>query len=175
MTALPFDEEAPARPAWLVTLADLSLLLVGFFVFLQASQTDPRALAAGIRAGFTAEKPAMPVDLATVTGFAPGSAEVTAIEGAIAWARDAARDPRTTLVVTGEAGASAGDIDSATRSAPILAADRARAVAALLVASGAVAPERIRIATARGQRRAVLTLGYDRGGNGSPSANRFKE
>ena len=39
------DEEAPARPLWLMTLTDLSLLLVGFFVFLQASQVDPKTLA----------------------------------------------------------------------------------------------------------------------------------
>ncbi|NWM00764.1 flagellar motor protein MotB, partial [Klebsiella pneumoniae] len=35
MTA--FDEDEAARAPWLMTLADLSLLLVGFFVFLQAT------------------------------------------------------------------------------------------------------------------------------------------
>ena len=53
---------APGRPLWLTTLADLSLLLVGFFVFLQASQTvDRQALAAGIRAGFDADAAPMTV------------------------------------------------------------------------------------------------------------------
>ncbi|MFX5817433.1 flagellar motor protein MotB, partial [Acinetobacter baumannii] len=43
----------PSRPIWLMTLADLALLLVGFFVLLQASQQlDRAALARGLRAGF---------------------------------------------------------------------------------------------------------------------------
>lgn len=160
--------EAPARPLWLITLADLSLLLVGFFVLLQANQRiDPQALAAGIRAGFgahdAAPAPAMPVDLAIVGGFAPGSAEARDAEAAIAWARAAARDPRTRLRITGEVDGTPADVDVATGSGPILAADRARAVAALLVRAGAVAPERIAIATATGKRRALLTLGYDGG------------
>lgn len=161
-----FDEDEPARAVWLVTLADLSLLLVGFFVFLQASQVDPARLAAGIRAGFAGSEPAvaaMPVDLATVTGFAPGSAQLVDGGPAIDWARAAARDPRTTLRITGETDGSAQDVDAATGSAAILAADRARAVAAALVRARAVAPTRIQIATGRGQRRAVLTLGFDGG------------
>ena len=159
------DEESPARAVWLVTLADLSLLLVGFFVFLQTNQVEPRALAAGIRAGFgVAEaEPAMPVDIAAVAGFASGSAVPGDARAAIAWARAAARDPRTLLTVTGEADGTHADVDPGTGSGPILAADRARAVAALLVRTGAVAPGRIRISTAAGQRRAVLTLGYDGG------------
>ena len=40
----------PARPLWLWTLADLALLLVGFFVLVQA--TDRQALAKGLREGF---------------------------------------------------------------------------------------------------------------------------
>lgn len=159
-----FDEEdAPARPAWLVTLADLALLLVGFFVFLQANRVDPAKLAAGIRAGFGADQsaPAMPVDLATVTGFAPGSALASDDGAALEWARTAARDPRTRLRVTGEVDGSPQDVDPATGSGPILAADRARAVAARLVRAGAVAPGRIAISTGRGQRRAVLTLGFE--------------
>ena len=47
---------APGRPLWLVTLADLALLLVGFFVLLQANQTlSPRELARGIAQGFGVE------------------------------------------------------------------------------------------------------------------------
>ncbi|MCW3846904.1 flagellar motor protein MotB [Sphingomonas sp. LB-2] len=158
-------DEAPGRPIWLITLADLALLLVGFFVFLQANQQlGPRELAAAFRAGFTSEPPAMPVDLAVVKGFEPGAAEPFDVSAALAWARGAARDPRTQLKITGEVDGSAGDVDPATGSGAILAADRARAVAAQLVRSGAVSPDRITIATAIGQqRRAVLTLGYDGG------------
>jgi flagellar motor protein MotB len=161
------EEEAPGRRLWLITLADLSLLLVAFFVLIQATQQriDPKALAAGIRAGFgmPAATPAMPVDIATADGFAPGSAAPLRADGVIAWARTAARDPRTRLRITGEVDGSRADVDPVTGSGPILAADRARAVAALLIRSGAVAPGRIAIATGQGHRRAVLTLGFDGG------------
>ena len=40
----------PARPLWLITLADLSLLLVGFFVFLQATAHKPKQEQAAIQA-----------------------------------------------------------------------------------------------------------------------------
>jgi uncharacterized protein YdaT len=159
-----FDEDEPARAPWLVTLADLSLLLVGFFVFLQATQVDPAKLAAGIRAGFGAREAtpaAMPVDIATATGFAPGSAVPVDTGSALEWARGAARDPRTLLRITGEVDGSEADVDPATGSGPILAADRARAVAALLVGQRAGDPARIMISTGRGQRRAVLALGFE--------------
>lgn len=163
-----FDEDEPARAPWLVTLADLSLLLVGFFVFLQASRVDPARLAAGIRSGFGASEsvaaPApMPVDIATASGFAPGSAVPMDTASALEWARTAARDPRTRLRITGEVDGSAADVDPATGSGPILAADRARAVAALLIRAHAIDPARILISTGRGQRRAVLTLGFEGG------------
>ncbi|MDT8760645.1 flagellar motor protein MotB [Sphingomonas psychrotolerans] len=159
------EDDPPARPIWLTTLADLALLLVGFFVLLQADQVNPDTLAAGFRAGFGVREqaPAMPVDVAAVTGFAPGSAQLPDAAGARAWARTAAADPRTRLRIIGEVDGSALDVDPLTGSGAILAADRARAVAASLVRSGAVAPGRIAIATARGQRRAVLSLGYDGG------------
>ena len=161
---MSFDDDAPGRPVWLTTLADLALLLVGFFVFLQAnSRLEPRELAAAFRAGFSAQPAAIPVDIATVDGFAPGSAALADSAQALAWARDAARDPRTRLKITGEVDGSSADVDPATGSGAILAADRARAVAALLVRSGAVAPERIAIASGEGRRRAVLTLGFDGG------------
>lgn len=164
MTDHPIFDEAPPRPIWLMTLADLALLLVGFFVFLQANQSlGPRELAAALRSGFTSEPAAMPVDLALVRDFAPGSAEFGDAAAAIEWARSAARDPRTRLKITGEVDGTADDIDPVTGSGPILAADRARAVAAELVASGAISPDRIQISTATGQRRAVLTLGFDGG------------
>lgn len=157
---MSFDDAIPSRPLWLITLADLSLLLVGFFVLLQASKpVEPRELADGIRAGFGI-KDAMPVEIAAVSGFAPGSAELPDAGSALDWARGAARDPRTRVTVTGETDGTPQDVDAATGSAAILAADRARAVAALLVRSGAVAPDRIVIAIGTGRRRAVLTLGY---------------
>jgi len=159
------EDDLPARPIWLTTLADLALLLVGFFVLLQADQVDPNTLAAGFRAGFGIQEqaPAMPVDLAAVNGFAPGSAQLPDGAAALTWARTAAADPRTRLRIIGEVDGSAADVDPVTGSGPILAADRARAVAAMLVRAHAVAPERIAITTARGQRRAVLSLGYDGG------------
>jgi outer membrane protein OmpA-like peptidoglycan-associated protein len=167
-----FDEDEPARAVWLTTLADLSLLLVGFFVFLQVNTVDSHALAAGMRAGFGMDAdqpapsvkpaPAMALDLATVTGFAAGSTDASMAD-AIAWAQTVARDPRIQLQITGETDGSAADVDSATGSAAILAADRARAVATALVRAHVVAPNRIHIATGTGQRRAVLTLGFDGG------------
>ena len=161
MTAM-FEDEAPARPVWLTTLADLALLLVGFFVFLQANQMDGKALAASLRAGFGATEaaPAMAVEMAQVAGFAPGSAIPGDSSAARGWARAAAADPRTRLRITGEVDGSAEDTDAATGSGAILAADRARAVGAMLVASG-VAPHRIQIATATGKRRTLLTLGFE--------------
>src|SRR3546814_12285360 len=88
------------RPIWLTTLADLGLLLVGFFVFVQATQDiDKRALANGFRAGFGGEPaPAapepMPVAAAAMLNFVPGSAVLpSAPAGLIAWARPATRDP----------------------------------------------------------------------------------
>lgn len=164
--ALLAEEAAPARHVWLVTLADLSLLLVGFFVLLQATRVEPQALAAGIRAGFgaTAEAPPpMPVEIAAVTGFTVGSSLPADTAAALAWARAAARDPRTRLRIAGEVDGSAQDVDVATGSGAILAADRARAVAALLVRSRAVSPERITLTTGTGERRVLLTLGYDGG------------
>ncbi|MDF7777531.1 flagellar motor protein MotB [Sphingomonas sp. AOB5] len=167
MTADPFlefEDEAPARPVWLMTLADLSLLLVGFFVFLQANQQiGPRDLAAALRAGFTDKPHAMPVELALVGGFAPGSSEFQPSPAALEWAREAARDPRTRLRIAGEVDGSPEDVDALTGSGAILAADRARAVAAWLVRSGAATPGRIAISTGVDQRRVVLTSGYDGG------------
>ena len=162
MTAI-FEDEAPARPVWLMTLADLGLLLVGFFVFLQPHQMDGKALAASLRAGFGATEaaPAMAVEMALVAGFAPGSAAPGDSQAARDWAHAAARDPRTRLRITGETDGSPQDVDPVTGSAAILAADRARAVAALLIASGAVSPGHIQIATAIGQRRTLLTLGFE--------------
>lgn len=152
MTADLVEEDA-RRPIWLITLADVMLLLVGFFVFLQATELEGREIARGMREGFGIATPAaMPVDVNSVGGFAIGSAAPPA-SAVAAWARDAARDPRIVIRVIGGTDGSATDVDRATGSAAILAADRARAVAAMLTRD--VAPDRIAIETRPGAGRAV--------------------
>jgi len=166
MTADEFPTLAQGRPLWLMTLADLALLLVGFFVLLQANQQlDKTAFASGFRAGFgaSADKAPpepMPVAAAAMLNFAPGSATLPAApDSLIAWAREAARDPRVTLKVTGSTDGTPADVDPATRSAAVLAADRARAVAAALAA---VAPGRLLIvnAAAPSRRSVIVTLAF---------------
>ena len=158
-----YPDFVPSRPLWLVTLADLALLLVGFFVLIQATQTLDRArLAQGLREGFGVDAPpaAMPVAAAGVTDFAPGSAVVPGgTADLLAWARQAVRDPRVTLTITGSADGSRDDVDPATGSAAVLAADRARAIAASLAA---VAPRRITVttSTAAHARAAIVTLAF---------------
>ena len=49
--AFAFPDATAAKPLWLITLADLALLLVGFFVLVQATSLDRAALAKGLRAG----------------------------------------------------------------------------------------------------------------------------
>lgn len=154
-----------ARPLWLITLADLSLLLVGFFVFLQATSHKSRperdAIQAGIREAFggIGEAP-LAVDANLISGFAPGSAtlphDTTAI---VAWARSALADPRTRLIVTGYADGSSAD--RAHGSALALAGMRAEAAAAAL--SGAVPSDRVRLgaAVAPGAQRVTLSISYD--------------
>lgn len=171
MIADGFPDSPAGRPAWLITLADLALLLVGFFVFLQASQhLDRQALARGLRGGFGAPaEPApiepMPVAAAALRGFARGSAVLPYAPAALtAWARNAARDPRVRLKITGQVDGTADDVDRDTGSGALLAADRARAVAAALLRAGAAAPERITIVNAaasrHGARGVLVTLGF---------------
>ncbi len=163
MTGDFWDEIAPAKSAWLITLADLALLLVGFFVLLQANrELDREKLLAGLRAGFGIEDAAVPpmaVASARVDGFAPGGAYAD-IGDVVAWARGAARDRRTRITITGST-EPGRDVDPLTHSAAILAADRARHVAAALVQAGAVDPARITILIEPGKRRAVtLSVGF---------------
>ncbi len=158
-----YPETPGARPLWLITLADLALLLVGFFVLLQSQDLDRAALARGMREGFgvhLADPAIMPVAADGIAGFAPGAATLPYRPDALlAWARDAARDPRVLLTVTGTVDGTASDVDSATGSAAILAVDRARAVATLLAAA---VPARIAIATSQqpGRRGATVTLAF---------------
>ncbi|HYZ47374.1 MAG TPA: flagellar motor protein MotB [Sphingomonas sp.] len=154
-----------ARPLWLITLADLSLLLVGFFVFLQATAHKPQAqqaaIEAGIRHAFGGEAtPRIAVDANEIDGFAPGSAALPgSFQLASTWAPEALADPRTRLVVTGYADGSTTDrLDG---SALALAGLRADAVSAAL--AKVVPAERLRLgaAVAPGARRVTLTISYD--------------
>lgn len=157
-----YPEAQATRPLWLVTLADLALLLLGFVVLVQATGGIDRAkLAGGFREGFGAE-PEAPIAVAAyaVQGFAPGSAVATQDAGLIDWAREAVRDPRVRLTIAGATDGTAADVDHETRSAAILASDRARAVAALL--ARVVPADRVTITTAtRNTRRmASVTQGF---------------
>jgi hypothetical protein len=155
-----FPEIAPPRALWVVTLADLALLLVGFLLLIQATK-DTGALTKGLRESFgEAPAPAMPV-LATATReFAVGSAVLGAEPQLATWARDAVRDPRVTLLITGAVDGTQADVDRATGSGAVLAADRARAVAALLAV--AVRADRLTITTtvAPGRRAASVSLAF---------------
>lgn len=161
----------PARPLWLWTLADLALLLIGFFVLVQA--TDRQALARGLREGFGGDGAnivmADPIPLAAAAvSFAPGSAVSDAPATLIDFATASLRDPRASLRVSGGT-SGAGDVDPTTGSADLLAADRARGVVAFLIGHG-IAADRITIApSGTGRRTALLTVSF----TGDP-ANRTK-
>lgn len=167
----------PSRPLWLITLADLSLLLVGFFVFVQAIQRQDAhtraALAAGIRDAFGGDgrvqppAPEMPVAANVVAGFAPGSAAPGPLSALRDWAADATRDPRTSLLVTGYADGS--DTDRIDGSALALAAARAAAVASALESQAGAGRVRIAAAIAPSAlagrpagRRVIVTIGFGR-------------
>ena len=148
-----FPESVSSRPLWLMTLADLALLLVGFLVLVQATSLDRDALAKGLREGFGITDAPMPVAADSMGGFAAGSATLPADTRALAaWAGAAAVDPRVGFAIVGMTDGSSADVDPATGSAALLAADRARAVAAAIAS---VAPGRIHIATGTGRDRRV--------------------
>lgn len=169
-----FVETRPTRPIWLVTLADLALLLLGFIVLVLSHQGNQRALAAGLRDRFGGRAPAvapatvapepkvLPLAAASLLDFAPASAALPDDPATlIAWAKRQAADPRVRLTITGLTDGSATDLDPLSRSAPLLAADRARMLAARLVAAG-VDGRQIAIATAvsSGRRGAMVTAGF---------------
>lgn len=146
-----------SRPLWLVTLADLALLLVGFLVLLHA-RGDDAAVARALQARFSGEAP-LAVAAEQIATFAPGSAALPGPPDRLRrWAADQLRDPRVVLTVTGAVDGSPADVDPATGSGELLALDRARAVAALLP------PARVRTATAPhgvpGGRRVTVTLAF---------------
>ena len=101
----------------------------------------------------------MPVAAAAITAFAPGSAALPTSPAALtAWAKEALRDPRVSLRVTGSVDGSARDVDLATGSGAVLAADRARAVAAALAST---AGGRMTVATgAPKHRNVIVTLAF---------------
>lgn len=178
MTEL-FPDPRPTRPIWLVTLADLALLLLGFIVLVLAHQGNQRAIAAGLRdrfggkaapaapatspgAALTPDPAVLPLAAASLLDFAPGSAALPDDAAPLVdWARRQARDPRVRLTVTGLTDGSPTDIDPLSQSAPLLAADRARMVAARLVKAG-VDGRQIAIATqiSPGRRGALVTAGF---------------
>ena len=153
-----------ARPLWLITLADLSLLLVGFFVFLQATahkaKAQQSAISAGIREAFGGDADIrLAVDANAMTGFAVGSAALPGNAVPITgWARDALADPRTRLIVTGYAdGSNADRIEGSGLALAGLRADRVTA------ALTDIPPDRIRTGAvvAPGGRRVTLSISYD--------------
>ncbi|MGJ3628910.1 MotA/TolQ/ExbB proton channel family protein [Sphingomonas sp. MMS24-JH45] len=102
------------------------------------------------------------VEAHDVAGFAPGATHVAALPpGLVAWAKATARDPRVALTVTGSTDGTADDVDLASGSAAVLAADRAGAVVARLADAG-VPVARTTIATAArpAGRRVVVTLAF---------------
>lgn len=156
-----FPDFAPTRSVWLTTLADLALLLVGFLLLVQVTAPPKKQeLARSFRQAFGAE-PAAPIPVAaTALRFAPGSADPGDTAALVAWAKDAAHDPRVAFTVTGTTDGAPADIDPATGSAALLASDRARAAAAAL--GPVVEPGRLRLATdptPRG-RAATVTLAF---------------
>lgn len=139
------------RPLWLVTLADLALLLLGFVVLIQAS-ANRDAVAAALRARFGAED-TTPAVAAMAADFAPGSARLGDPAPLIAWTAEALRDPRVTVTATGST--AAGEAGGA-----LLAADRARAALDALAAAD-LPVDRLQIATSRaGGPRVLLTLTF---------------
>jgi len=169
MTGDPAFDPAPARAPWLMTLADLALLLVGTLLLFQAlGREPPSKVAAAIRQGFAGSDDALPVAAAALDGFAPGSAALPGDPGALAaWVRDAVRDSRITVTLTGTADGSAADVDPATGSGAALAADRARTVLAMLVARG-VPADRLRLAARTGGPRSVTATLAFAGPTGRP-------
>lgn len=143
----------PKGPLWLMTLADLALLLVGCFALLQATSRlkaqDRAQIVTGLRTAFggsativEAEETPVAVGINRVGGFAPGSDRPAGDPAAlIDWVRANMTDSRTLLDITGHADGSAADrIDG---SAVSLAARRAAAVAALIERSGALPADRL--------------------------------
>ena len=76
MTDDALPDAPPARPLWLLTLADLALLLVGFFVLVQATdrQRPRQGLARRFRRNRALRRPIRFRSRPRRLSFAPGSA-----------------------------------------------------------------------------------------------------
>jgi hypothetical protein len=119
-------------PRWAVSLADLALLLLGFFVLLQAG--SPGAVAAGARAAFGAQPGAGPLVRARAERwFEPGEARLRGPARArlLAIGREAARGGARVTVESRGRGGGARRFDGWE-----LAAARAAAVARALTEGG---------------------------------------
>ncbi|TVV69629.1 flagellar motor protein [Sphingomonas solaris] len=75
--AAPIRHRAP--PRWILSFADLCLLLLCFFVILNAQKGDPKRVAQGMRAAFGEPAPAAArTDYRAALLFEPGEAVLTA-------------------------------------------------------------------------------------------------
>lgn len=131
-----------SRARWALSFADLSLLLLGFFVLLQASNGSRDQALAGLNAYFGALHMPRQVDLPAERLFVPGEA---LLSGKGRAELDRAAHPLLggkSLIRIQSLGFAPGDHRF---DAWDLSAARLGAVARALVAAG-VAPERIRIA-----------------------------
>lgn len=64
-------------PRWMLSLADLALLLLGFFIILHASGSNLSAVTEGARAAFSGRPPAPPLlDAPAASLFEPGEARL---------------------------------------------------------------------------------------------------
>ena len=172
-TALfPIPQKRTAR--WVMTLADLALLLLGFLVMVHATEKrgTSRQVARAMRAalgdsgtsaiqvgiGGTEQPPAL--DANALAGFSAGSAALPAAVYPIAqWLRQAAADPRSRVLVTGhsddrEADRSTGGL--------VLASSRADTVARALIKTGAITADRVDLAASAGgrSRRVEITISF---------------
>jgi hypothetical protein len=128
-------------PRWMLGLADLALLLLGFFLMLHVSDSNLRAVTDGARAAFSGRLPAPPLlEASAASLFEPGEARL----------KNAAR---ALLLAIGNQG-KAITIESAGRDGAgsrfdswELAAARAAAVARA-VREGGVREEKVRIVMA---------------------------
>ncbi len=131
-----------ARARWALSFADLSLLMLGFFVLLQASQGTRDEALAGLNVYFAGIRAPQQTDLPAEQLFAPGEALLS--EPGRAKLRAAARAfaQDSSVIRIQSLGLAQGEHRF---DAWDLSAARLGAVARALVAAG-IAPDRIRIA-----------------------------
>lgn len=163
-----FALPGPRRPGrWVVTLADLALLLVGFFVMVHAAEKKgaTRQMADAVRGalGVTvarAQPTGVALDADALTGFSAGDAALPkAIWPVAQWLKQAAADPRARVLVTGRSDDREADRST---SGLIIAASRADIVARALIRTGAIPASRVDLAASAGgaERRVDITISY---------------